>query len=255
MSKNKKVNNTNFTLGICIPVWNRGDLFKICFNSLVKNLNGIEATIWIFDNGSDIKTHKIIEHVNSKRYKVNKVFFQKNMGVPYVANLFSKVIQEDCDYVNYKSPQYVMLMDSDAYFKKPIKDLLKIYSNYYQVGLLSGHDSIEHPAIKTKLVKLNGKNITLKQKENERMITMLIKREEFLRCYPFPHYRNRDVDWEITQWNPNSMMKRHRKIFVASGYVLHLGIDTSTWNKSKQILASDEEVGEVEKILKKYQKK
>ena len=91
----------------------------------------------------------------------------------------------------------------------------------------------------------------MKEKDNERMITMLMKKEEFVRCYPFPHFRNRDVDWELAQWNPNSMKKRNRRIFVACDYVLHLGIDTSTWNKSKEILATEQEVKEVKQILKR----
>lgn len=239
------------SLGICIPVWNRGDLFKICFTSLLKNLKGLEATIWIMDNGSDDKTRKIVESVKSNQHRINKIFFPKNMGIPYVANIFAMAIQEDCDYINYKSPQYVMIMDADSYFKKPVKDLVELCSEHYQIGLISGHDSIEHVAIKEKNIKLHGKNILLKEKENERMVTMLMKKEEFIRCYPFPHFRNRDVDWEITQWNPNSMKKRNRRIFVASDYVLHLGIDTSTWNKSKKILASEQEVKEVKQILKR----
>lgn len=238
------------SIAICIPVWNQGDLFRIGFASLLKQLKGLDATIWIFDNGSDAKTRRVVENVASKRYRIHKVFFPKNMGIPYVANVFSKVIQEDCDYINYTSPQYVMIMDSDAYFKKPIKDLVDLYRNNYQIGLISGHDSIEHKAIAEKVIKFQGKKVLLKEKNNERMITMLMKKEEFLRCYPFPHYRNRDVDWEITQWNPNSMKKRNKRIFVAPGYILHLGIDTSTWNRSKRNLHSKQEIEQVRKVLK-----
>lgn len=239
------------SLGICIPVWNRGELFKTCFTSLLKNLKGLDATIWIFDNGSDIKTRKIVESVKSSEFRINKIFFPENMGIPYVANVFAKAIQESCDYVNYKAPQYLMIMDADAYFKKPVKDLVELCAKHYQIGLISGHDSVEHKTIAEKRIKMHGKNILLKEKENERMITMLMKSEEFLRCYPFPHYRNRDVDWELAQWNPSSMEKRSKQIFVACDYVLHLGIYTSTWNKSKDILATEQEVREVKQILKK----
>ena len=81
------------------------------------------------------------------------------------------------------------------------------------------------------------------------MITMLMRKEEFLSNYPFPHYRNRDVDWELTQWNPNSVQKRKRKIYVAPGYVLHLGLNSSTWNSSEQKLETEEEMNEVKTIL------
>lgn len=242
---------TKYSLAIFIPVWNRGDIFKICFDSLIKNLNGIDAAIWIFDNGSDKETRKIIEGISSDKIRINKVFFSENMGIPYAANVFSRAIREDCDYTGYKSPQYVLIMDADAYFKNPVKDLIEIMScgDYCDVGVISGHDSIEHSAIKTKSKKIRGKKVDFKLKENERMISMLMRKDEFLQCYPFPHYRNRDVDWEIAQWNPNSMMKRKRKIVVACGYVLHLGIGKTTWDKSGEVLASEEEIEEVNKIL------
>lgn len=239
------------SLAICIPVWNRGHLFRIGFASLLRNLKGVDATIWIFDNGSDKKTRKVVEAVESVEHRIHKVFFPENMGIPYAVNIFAQVIHENCDYSNYRSPQYVMLMDSDAYFKKPIKDLVRLCRDIYAIGVLSGHDSIEHETVREWGVKSGGKKFTLKEKKNERMLTMLMKKEEFSRCYPFPHYRNRDVDWEIAQWNPNSMKKRGKKILIAPCYVLHLGIKASTWNTSKKILESQQEIQEVKKILKK----
>ena len=59
-----------FSLGICIPVWNRGDLFLIAFKSLIKQLDGINATIWIFDNGSDNMTRDIIYNLEDFFYFV-----------------------------------------------------------------------------------------------------------------------------------------------------------------------------------------
>ena len=251
-----KNNNIKLTLGICIPVWNRGDLFKICFTSLLRQLKDVDATIWIYDNGSDIKTREIVEGVKSSKHRIIKTFFPQNMGIPYVANLFAKAVQENCDLVNYTSPQYVMIMDADAYFKKSVWDLVELCRKHYGIGLISGHDSIEHKAIKEKRLKLKGKNVLIKQKKNERMLTMLMKREEFIRCYPFPHYRNRDVDWELAQWNPNSMKKRNRGIFVACDYVLHLGLGVSTWQKDRAINNhSAQEIKEVKQILNRNDKK
>jgi len=250
ISMNNRHNNPS--LGICIPVWNRGDLFKICIDSLLSNIKGLDVTIWIFDNGSDAKTRKIVEDLRSERCRINKIFLPENMGIPYVANIFAKLIQENCDYAHYKTPDYIMIMDADAYFKKPVKDLVDLCAEDYQIGLISGHDSIEHDALDEKILYFHGKKILLKEKELERMITMVMRSEEFLRCYPFPHYRNRDVDWEIALWNPNSMKMRNRRIFVACDYVLHLGIDTSTWDTSKQTLASEQEIKEVTQILKQH---
>jgi glycosyltransferase involved in cell wall biosynthesis len=243
-----------YSLGICIPVWNRGDVFVVAFESLLKQLEGITATIWIYDNGSDKATRDIIYNIpDHPVHTIIKTYFPENMGIPYVANLFAQSIQEHCDYTGYHPPQYTLLMDSDAYYKKPVKDLIEIIENYYDVGVVSGHDSIEHlPLAETEFTIGDGKKIRAKEKENERMITMLMRREEYLSNYPFPHYRNRDVDWEITQWNPNSVTRRKRKIVVAVGYVLHLGINISTWNASKESFESEEEVNEVKAILDAY---
>jgi glycosyltransferase involved in cell wall biosynthesis len=243
-------NNQKFTLGICIPVWNRGDLFKKSFDSLIRQLAGISATIFIYDNGSDGETVKIIQDIKSPEHLIFKTFLPKNMGIPYVANLFAMAIKESCDFTGYVMPQYTLIMDADAYFKKPIKHLLQLFTINYNLGLLSGHDSIEHKSISETAVKINGKIIILKTKENERMLTMFMRREEFVACYPFPHYRDRDVDWELTQWNQNSMKKKSRSIFVACDYVLHLGLDRSTWQTDSALLHhSESEINEVKAIL------
>jgi glycosyltransferase involved in cell wall biosynthesis len=241
---------SDFSLGICIPVWNRGNIFLIAFNSLIKQLQGINATIWIFDNGSDQDTKDIIHTIKvDEPHRVIKTFFPQNMGIPYAVNVFAQTIQENCDFAGYRSPQFVLLMDSDAYYKKPIIDLITIAEQYYDVGVVSGHDSIEHLPVKETELEINGRKILTKEKTNERMITMLMRKDEFLLNYPFPHYRNRDVDWEIAQWGPNSIMKRNRKIVVASDYVLHLGIKKSTWNISEEQFESENEINEVRSIL------
>lgn len=241
-----------FSLGVFICVWNRGEIFTLAFDSLLRQLEGIKATIWIFDNGSDEETRNIIHQLKENEvHQVNKVFFPRNMGIPYAANIFAKAIQENCDFTGFRSPDYILLMDADAYFKKPVADLVKIFDYDYAVGLVSGHDSIEHPATFEVDIEVAGNIMHIKEKQNERMITMLMRKEEFLYNYPFPHYRNRDVDWEITQWNPNSLIKRNRKLVVACEYVLHLGIKKSTWNQSDHHLESEQEISEVQAILEK----
>lgn len=237
------------SMAICIPVWNRGNLLRISFDSLLRQLEGIDATIWLFDNGSDAETRRIVEQLGSDTHRVHKVFFPQNMGIPYVANLFAKAIREECDFVNYRSPTYAMIMDSDAYFTAPICDMLDMHNANYGIGLISGHDSQEHPALEVREVEVSGRRFLLKRKESERMITMIMNREEFLMCYPLPHYRNRDVDWELCQWNPNSMLRRGRGLWVACGYVLHLGIWSSSWSGLVDTTAPREEVEAVERIL------
>lgn len=240
------------SLGICIPVWNRGDLFRIAFDSLLAQLEGVDATIWLFDNGSAPETRRIVEAADSREHRIHKVFLPENMGIPYVANVFARAIQEECDFVNYRAPGYVMLMDADAYFRAPVRDLIDLMASHYQIGVLSGHDSLEHETVETSTVEVGGRRVLLKRKNIERMITMLMKREEFLLCHPFPHYRNRDVDWELAQWNPNAFTRRGRGIFVACDYVLHLGIGRSTWSGLGHTQSSPEESQEVDRIIRQY---
>ena len=84
------------------------------------------------------------------------------------------------------------------------------------------------------------------------MAAMIMRKEELLYCYPFPHGRNRDVDWEITTWNPNSFKQRGRRLFSASDYSIHLGINYSTWQGSEETLTSDVELMEVKILLEKH---
>ena len=80
------------------------------------------------------------------------------------------------------------------------------------------------------------------------MITILMRKEEFLYFYPFKHYRNRDVDWEITFWNANSLFKRFCKLYVIPDYVLPLGIESSTWNSITKSKTSSIELKEVQEV-------
>jgi glycosyltransferase involved in cell wall biosynthesis len=239
-------------LAICIPVWNRGEIFKICFDSILQNISGLDVSIWIYDNSSDSKTKDIIHQLHTNKCELYKIFLPQNMGIPYVVNHFCKSIIENCDFISYKLPDYTLILDSDAYFKDQIEDLIWLLEKDFDIGIISGHDSIEHQSINERYARINGKKRLIKDKQNERMISMLLKREELLGCYPFPHHRNRDVDWELTQWNNNSMKKRSRKVTVVCDYVLHLGLAVSTWQSNKAIPNhSEEEIKEVKKILDK----
>jgi glycosyltransferase involved in cell wall biosynthesis len=261
---NKKLSNLNnnnsfmdntITIGICIPVLNRGILFKICFDSLIRQLGNIHATICIYDNGSDDETIKIIQDIKCSDHRIIKTFLPQNMGIPYVANLFANLIKENCEFVNYSAPRFTMIMDADAYFKKPIRDLLDLFSQFPIMGLLSGHDSLEHATINQTVIKINDNITLLKEKDNERMLTMIMHRDDFIACYPFPHHRNKDVDWELTQWSLNSVKRRLKKIYVACDYVLHLGFENSTWQSNNAIKNhTQQEIDEVQEILTSLKK-
>ena len=50
------------------------------------------------------------------------------------------------------------------FLKKPLVDLVRIFENYYDAGLVSGHDSLEHPAIGEFDLIVDGKKIRAKEK-------------------------------------------------------------------------------------------
>ena len=172
------------------------------------------------------------------------------MGIPYVVNNFCQMAAQDCNYTGHRAPEFIMLMDSDVYFKRPLKDLLRILDGNSQVAIVGGHDSIEHPATATYTLQSGMSKLFLKEKKIERMCCMVMRRSELEICFPFPHDRSADVDWEITQWNSNSLAKRKRKL-ISVDSVAHIGLYDSTWHRSG-IPASLEQMEEINTILKKH---
>lgn len=237
------------SLSVCIPVWNRADLLQPCFESLLAQLDGVEASIWIFDNGSRPETLRVLERLQSDAHRVFKVLFPENMGIPYVVNCFCHLAVESCDYVGHRAPEFVMLADADAYFKEPIREMIEILESRNDLAIVSGHDSEEHQALCTYELAVDGRTITLKVKDNERGLCLLLRPDELQACYPFPHYRNRDVDWELAKWNRNSIAARSRKL-IAIDFTVHLGLYESTWEE-RGVPASDEEIGEINELLRK----
>lgn len=238
------------SLAVCLPVWNRGELFELCFRSLLGQLDGIEASIWIFDNGSRPRTRRIIEGLEAHPHKLFKISLPENMGIPYAVNCFSQLVAEPCDYTDHRAPQYVMLADSDAYFKSPVRDMLDILASNNHYAILSGHDSVEHEALNAFELALGEKQILIKEKKIERGLCLLMRAEELRIYHPFPHHRNRDVDWELAKWHRYSISARMRKL-VAVDYVVHLGLYESTWSPCG-VPASEEQINEINEILKRF---
>jgi len=207
----------------------------------------MEAQIYLFDNGSEIETREIIYNLSNSEHKLFKIFLPANCGIPYVANAFRSLIAQECDYINLRKPDFVMLMDADAYFTKPIRPLLDILIYDYGVAVISGHDSVEHGEIGRRTFLVDSEDVEVKIKLNERMLCLIMKREEFESFDKFPTYRNRDVDWEVFLWNRNSLAARRRKL-VAVDWVIHLGQFDSTWH-SYGIPASLDEIGKIVSAL------
>lgn len=237
-----------YSLAVCFPVWNRWDLFQASLASLLRQLAGVEAGIWIFDNGSDTQTREHIEGLSSAQQRLFKVFLPQNMGIPFVVNIFSQILSQDCDYAAYRAPTHVMVADADAYFKKPIKDMIEVLESYSHFAAISGHDSIEHQSVAESAHTFRGETITVKVKSVERGLCLIMRKETLCACVPFPHHRNKDVDWELMKWHRNSISARARRLAVVD-YVAHLGLYDSTWHPVG-VPANPAEIAEINQILK-----
>ena len=234
------------SLAICFPVWNRPDLFQVSFTSLLRQLRGIEAAIWIFDNGSDEPTRQLIESLTSAEQRIFKVLLPENMGIPFVVNLFSQMLTQDCEFVGYRAPSHVMLADADAYFKKPVRDMVEILESH-NFAIISGHDSIEHET-EAQFEHVVGNQTTLvKVKTVERGLCLIMRKEMLSTCVPFPHHRSTDVDWELMKWHPNSLAAQKRQL-AAVDYVAHIGLYDSTWHPVGAP-ANRAEIAEINQIL------
>jgi hypothetical protein len=236
-----------YSLSVCFPVWNRWDLFSASFASLLRQLDGVEAGIWIFDNGSDAQTREHIAGLSSARHSLFKIFLPQNMGIPFVVNVFSQILTQDCEYAGYRAPTHVMVADADAYFKKPIKDMIEILESYSHFAVISGHDSIEHESVTEFEYPLRGETTVVKVKSIERGLCLVMRKEILSACVPFPHHRDKDVDWELMKWHPNSIAARTRQLAVVD-YVAHLGLYESTWHPTG-VPSNSAEIIEINQIL------
>ena len=238
-----------YSIAICFPVWNRPDLFQVSFASLLRQLQGIEASIWIIDNGSDAPTRELIEGLSSTEQRIFKVFLPQNMGIPFVVNVFSQIVTQDSEFAGYRAPSHVMVADADAYFKKPVRDMIEVLESYSHFAVISGHDSIEHESLAEVPHTLRGETMMVKVKSIERGLCLIMRKEVLAACVPFPHHRDRDIDWELMKWHPNSVSARTRQLAVVD-YVAHLGLYDSTWNPVGAP-ANSAEIAEINEILER----
>ena len=239
--------NPEFSLAVCFPVWNRADLFKASFDSLIRQLGGIDAGIWIFDNGSDAQTRALIESLKSDAHRLVKVSLPQNMGIPFAVNIFSQMLTQDCDYAGYRAPDHVMISDADAYFKKPVRDMLEILEANSAAAIISGHDSVEHETFGEYQHLLRDRPVPVKEKKVERGLCLMMRKAVLAACVPFPHDSGQDVDWQLMTLHANSIAARGRKL-LAVDYVVHIGLYDSTWHPVGAP-ADQAEVIEINRVL------
>ena len=217
------------SLAICFPVWNRADLFEASYASLLRQLDGVDASIWIIDNGSDAPTKLAIAKAHSERHSTFKVTLPANMGIPYAVNVFSRMAELSCPFANHQPASHVMIADADCYFKKPIRDLIEILEGSPDAGAIAGHDLVEHEAGRSYVVATGSGERVVKEKAIERGLCLLMRREILAGCVPFPTDTLLDFDWQIGQRHANSIEALGLKMLAVDN-VVHIGVYDSTWH-------------------------
>lgn len=111
-------------LSILTPTYNRGNLLKRIYESLIKNSNYDLRFEWlIMDDGSTDNTKEIVDNF-IKEKKINiKYYYQENQGKAVAIN----------NLLNYAAGEFIIDCDSDDYFAsnafKIIKDKVDILRN------------------------------------------------------------------------------------------------------------------------------
>jgi len=217
------------SLAICFPVWNRADLFEASYASLLRQLDGVDASIWIIDNGSDAPTKQSIAKAHSERHSIFKVTLPANMGIPYAVNVFSRMTELSCPFTNHQPARHVMIVDADCYFKRPVRELIEILEGSPNAGAIAGHDSIEHEVRRSYVFATGSGERVVKEKAVERGLCLLMRREILAGCVPFPTDTPVDFDWQIGQRHANSIEALGLKMLAVDN-VVHIGVYDSTWH-------------------------
>lgn len=235
------------TLAVCFTVWNRGDLFDVSFKSLMGQLDGVNVSVWIIDNGSDAATKKIIAGLHAGDRPIFKLTMPGNMGIPHAANIFARAAVQDCLFAGHSKPDFTAIFDSDMLFKYPIRPLIDVLAANPDVALISGHDSVEHAAESHSTIYVNGVAWRAKSKTLERGCFFLMRTETLMDFIPLNHSVPTDLDWELMHRHPKSLLNTGRKLLCFDASV-HLGLFDSTWHPDG-VPASAAQVSEIRDSL------
>lgn len=222
-------NPTRPSVAVCLPVWNRGDLLAPCLTSLLARLDGLDAEVWLVDNGSDRDTRGVIHDAARADTRITVISFPHNMGIPHAVNVFVRAAMQPCDIAGRRPPGYLMLLDADAIVEHPVRDLIELLERDTRYGAVSGHRSIEHPALARREIALGGRLVIVDEKRVERMFCLLMRAGDLMAMTPFPHDTAVDVDWQIMARHPRSLAASGR-VVAAVDHAVHIGLYDSTWH-------------------------
>ncbi len=232
---------------MCVPVWNRHDLLKPCLASLLDQLHGVDAEVWLVDNGSDAATRGVIQDVALTDARVTTITFSRNMGIPHAVNVFVAGAMQPCDVTGRRAPEYLMLLDADAILTRSVLELIELIEHDRRYGAVSGHDSVEHLSHREQVITLGGRDVVVAEKGIERMFCLLLRAADLAAMAPFPHDTTVDVDWQIMERHPQSL-KTTGRVVAAVDHAIHIGLYDSTWHPHG-VPASREEAARIDAML------
>lgn len=203
------MNNFSPNTGIVMPVFNRPDYVKRCFESL-KNSTIQNSIIVIVDDNSDKETRDLIEGFNMKDIKIHKIYKTNNRGM-YISFVMG------FDYIceEYPTVKNMMTLDSDTIHKHDwYEKVMDIYLPHKGNIMVTGYNSKLHKIKST----LNDHHI----KESCGGIHMLFNKNmyhDFIR--KAFNVKKNGWDWEVVN---NCKTKRIPILCTRPSVIQHIGM-------------------------------
>ncbi len=210
-----EVKKLNFKLAILTPAFNRAELLKRTYKSLIEQSN--KNFVWyIVDDGSTDKTEQVVEdfikqNKNKKDFKI--VYIKKENGGKHTAlNTGLKEVKED----------YVIILDSDDYLTNDavetiFADTVKVDNNQDICGLgylklttngeCVGKQYTQDGIVDTFINQRYNKNTYGDKAE--------VFKTEILKQFPFPEFENEKFVSEATVWC--AMSGKYKMMFFNKG--------------------------------------
>lgn len=158
----------NYKVGAIIVTYNVKESLKDVYMAII---NQVEKLVFV-DNGSNVETINIINHICKNNEKCKKVMNDKNVGI-------GKALNQGVEYLLKEKMDFILTLDHDSKANKDmIFNMLKIYDEYKEkvnIGILT-------PAI----YDINKKDYLMeKNNENIQIINEAIQSGELIRSDVF----------------------------------------------------------------------
>jgi glycosyltransferase involved in cell wall biosynthesis len=136
--------NNNYKFAIVIPTYNRLDMIKKTFDSLIKT-NLKNTLLFIIDDNSNKETQDFIKKYEFFSINTIKIFKKENKKM-----YDSFVMGFDNAIKNYPSIEYLITLDSDTIHKTHwLDELYKIYKQVNEDCIITGFNTSNHKIQKT----------------------------------------------------------------------------------------------------------